>query len=68
MKFSAMVGMFQPTELARLKKLGPALARRLELNDGELDEQVYQLAILPPDEAATWIRDHLDEIETRFAS
>ncbi|MDB4957509.1 MAG: hypothetical protein JWO36_5078 [Myxococcales bacterium] len=42
--------------------------RRLERNDPDLAEEIYKLVCMEPDEAAAWIRDHLDEIEARFAS
>lgn len=65
---SAIARVFDADEIERLKKLGPMLARRLERNDFDLAEQVYELACLAPEDAATWIREHLREIETRFAS
>jgi hypothetical protein len=33
-----------------------------------LVEALYKFVAMQPGEAATWIHDHLDEIEARFAS
>jgi hypothetical protein len=41
---------------------------RLEHNDPELTEDILRLVYMTPDDTAVWIRDHLDEIEARFAS
>jgi hypothetical protein len=67
-KMTAIAKIFDANEIERLKKLGPMLARRLERNDSDLAEQVFELACMAPEDAATWIREHIGEIETRFAS
>jgi hypothetical protein len=38
--------------------------------DGEqnLTDEIVRLVCMHPDDAAAWIREHLDEIEARFAS
>ena len=67
-RLNAIVGAFGADELDRMKRLGPALARRLERGDPDLAEEIYNLVCMEPDDAVAWIRDHLDEIEARFAS
>lgn len=67
-KLAVTTGLFDPDELERLKKLGPPLARRLERNDPELAEEIYNLVCMEPADAVAWIREHLNEIEARFAS
>ncbi|MBA3461473.1 MAG: hypothetical protein H0T46_16045 [Deltaproteobacteria bacterium] len=61
-------GLLGTDELDRLKKLGPALARRMERNDPDLAEGIYELVCMEPQDAAVWIHEHLDHIEARFAS
>jgi hypothetical protein len=61
-------GLLDANELDRLKKLGPALARQLERNDPDLADEIYSLVCMEPADAARWIREHLDQIEMRFAS
>jgi hypothetical protein len=67
-KLSAIGGRFSVDEIERLKKLGPAIARRLEYNDSDLAEEIYRLVCMDPAGAVEWIREHLDQIEARFAS
>jgi hypothetical protein len=67
-RLSAIGSVFSADELDRLKKLGPALTRQLERNDPDLAEEIYNLVCMEPDEAAAWVRDHLLQIEARFAS
>jgi hypothetical protein len=67
-KLTAIAGLFDADEVERLKKIGGALADRLERNDPELMEDVLNVLFKEPEEAVEWIRDHLDEFETRFAS
>lgn len=55
-------------ELRRLKRVGPAIARQLELSDPAVAEALYKLVAMEPTDAVKWMRDHLDEIEARFAS
>ena len=68
MRLSAIASAFTTNELDRLKTLGPALARQLERNDLDLAEEIYNLVCMEPEEAASWVRDHLVEIEARFGS
>lgn len=67
-KLSSIGGLFNVDEIERLKKLGPAIARRLEHNDPDLGEELLRLVCLEPVDAVAWIREHLDQIEMRFAS
>ena len=67
-KLAATAGLFDPDELQRLKNLGPALARRLERNDLDLAEEIYNLVCMEPPDAVAWMREHLADIEARFAS
>lgn len=53
-------------EQARLLALVPKLAGRA--GDPEMQRLAAELLPLPPDEAAAWVRAHLDDIERRFAS
>lgn len=66
-KLTEVARQFEHDELARLKRLAPALLVRLDGEPGLADE-IVQLVCMAPDDAARWIRDHLDEIEARFAS
>ncbi|MDQ3341710.1 MAG: hypothetical protein M4D80_41700 [Myxococcota bacterium] len=67
-RLNAIAGTFAAAELDRLKKLAPAIAGRLERNDLDLAEEIYKLVCMEPEDAVAWTREHLDEIETRFAS
>jgi hypothetical protein len=67
-RLNAIAGSLDTNDLDRLKKHAPALARRLERGDLDLAEQIYGLVCMESHEAATWIREHLGEIEARFAS
>lgn len=53
-------------EQARLLALVPKLAGRA--GDPEMQRLAAELLPLPPDDAAAWVRAHLDDIERRFAS
>ena len=53
-------------EQARLLALVPKLAGRAA--DPEMQRLAAELLPLPSDEAAAWVRAHLDDIEQRFAS
>lgn len=53
-------------EQARLLALVPKLAGCA--GDPEMQRLAAELLPLPPDDAATWVRTHLDDIERRFAS
>lgn len=67
-RLSAIAGVFTADELDRMKRLGPAITRQLERNDPDLAEEIYNLVCMEPEEAAAWVRDHLVQIEARFAS
>jgi hypothetical protein len=66
-KFAEVARHFEPDELDRLKRIAPAMLVQM---DGEpsLSDEIMKLVCMHPDDAAAWIRDHLDEIEARFAS
>lgn len=66
-KLTEVARHFKADELDRLKRIAPALLVRM---DGEpsLAEEIVQLVCMHTDDAAAWIREHLDEIEARFAS
>ena len=53
-------------ELERLKVLGVALSARMDRGDVELVEEVFALISNPPTEVVAWLRNHLDELETRL--
>lgn len=55
-------------ELHGLRALGDAIEKRLESDEGDLVESLVLLFAMDPADAALWIRAHLDDIETRFAS
>lgn len=67
-RLNAIACTFAADELDRLKRLGPAIACRLERNDPDLAEEIYKLVCMQSEDAIGWIREHLDELETRFAS
>lgn len=67
-RLNAIAGLFGEDELERMKQLAPAAADRLERSDPDLAEEIYRLVCMEPEDAVAWIREHLDEIEARFAS
>jgi hypothetical protein len=67
-KLSAIAEEFDATEIERLKRLWPALSRRLDVADPQLVEPATTLLCMNPPDAVAWIRAHLDEFETRYAS
>ena len=67
-KLSAIAGLFNAEEIDRLKKIGAPLADRLEHNDPDLMDAILKVLCMEPEDGVTWIRAHLGEIETRFAS
>ena len=67
-KLLAMSFMLDADELARLGALRATIAKRLDESDSSLTESLCLLFAMHPGDAALWIRAHLDEIETRFAS
>ena len=60
--------LFEPSEIERLKKLGPAVAERLERNDARLIDELVELLCMQPEQIVDWIRERLPLIEARFAS
>ena len=67
-KLHAIAEAFDETEVQRLKKIGPSVSAQLDRNDTELLDQVLKLMCMDPALCVAWIREHLDEIEARFAS
>jgi len=67
-KFDAIAEAFDDSEIERLKAVGPAVSTAIDRNDPELSEQIMRLVCMEPVDSAAWIREHLDEIEARFAS
>jgi hypothetical protein len=67
-KLRAIAEEFGPDEIERLKRLGPAVSERLDSKDPQVEEQVCSLLFMTPPDAVTWIREHVGELETRFAS
>lgn len=55
-------------EVERLKRIGMALANRLNDDEPELLEDLFRVVNMAPPFAVAWIRVHFDEIEARFAS
>ena len=66
-RFHVMSPLFSPDELRRLTTLGPIVEQRLE-GDDQVAEMFMKLLAMHPEDAVMWIRDHLDELEIRFAS
>ena len=67
-KTAAVIDLLDANERARLTKVAPAFSRRLDRADWEITEEVVRLLAKEPEDIAAWLREHLDEIETRFAS
>ncbi len=67
-KMNVIIRTLDATELGRLMKLGPAISLWMESANAELSDEIFRLVAMTPDEAVVWIREHLDEIEARFAS
>lgn len=68
-KLTEVVRHFDRDEIGRLRRIAPSLLVRMDSSDEPvLADEIVQLVCMAPDEAAAWIRGHLDEIETRFAS
>jgi hypothetical protein len=66
-KLTEIARHFDDDALERLKRIAPVLLVRMDCEAGLADE-IVRLLCMSPDEAATWIREHLDELEARFAS
>ena len=66
-KLTEIARQFDADEVRRLKRIGPALLVRMDREPGVVDE-IVKLLCMAPDDAAAWIRDHLEQLETRFAS
>lgn len=67
-KTAATLRLFDATEQERLKGIFPGFVKALDTNDPALQRMVTDLILMQPDEAAAWIRAHLTELESRFAS
>lgn len=67
-KLAEVVRHFAPAELERMKRIAPALVASIDAADPALSDEIIQLVCMSPVDAAAWIRDHLVEIEMRFAS
>jgi hypothetical protein len=65
-KALAIAALLPANEQLRLVRLAPKLKERL--NDPEVRKLVETIAPMPIPEAANWIREHLTELEKRFAS
>ena len=64
-----MIGsLFGANEHERLLRIGPGLAEHLQRNEAGIAEEIIKLVCMPPEEAVAWIRDHFDELETRFGA
>jgi hypothetical protein len=55
-------------ERARLAAVAPGVVASIEAQDTAVIETLAQLMTLPPESITEWVRDHLDQIEARFAS
>jgi len=67
-KLTQIVRHFDTEELWRLKRMGPFLLARMDADEPGLADEIIRLICMAPDDAATRVREHLDEIEARFAS
>ncbi len=54
--------------VSRLDALKDVIAKRLDDNDGELVATLLLLAAMHPQDAASWIRRHMHQIEERYSS
>lgn len=66
-RFRVMAPLFSRDELRRLTTLGPTIEQRLE-GDDHLAGMFMNLLAINPEDAVLWIRAHLDDLESRFAS
>lgn len=66
-KLAEVAGQFDDAELDRLKRIAPGFLVRMDSEPG-LSDEIIQLVCMAPGDAVAWIRDHLDDIEARFAS
>jgi hypothetical protein len=67
-KLTEIVRHFDSHEIDRLKAIGPSLLVRMNGDDSGLADEIVRLVCMAPEDAAAWVREHLDEIEARFAS
>jgi hypothetical protein len=68
MRLTEIVRHFDRDELDRLTRIAPTLLVRMDGDEPGLADEIVQLVCMAPEDAVAWIRDHLDEIEARFAS
>ncbi|MEJ7598462.1 MAG: hypothetical protein WKG01_11175 [Kofleriaceae bacterium] len=66
-RFLVMATLVSAEELRRLQAIGPSVEQSLERDD-HVAEMLIALLAMRPEDAALWIRAHLDDLETRFAS
>jgi hypothetical protein len=67
-KLTEIVRHFDRDELGRLRRIAPSFLVSMDGDEPGLADEIVQLVCMSPDDAAAWIRGHLDEIEARFAS
>lgn len=67
-KLLAIAVMFDHNEHRRLKRIGHGVVARIDRHEPGLADEIFTLVCMAPEDAVAWIRDHLDELEARFAS
>lgn len=67
-KTAATLSLLDAIEHERLKRIFPGFVKALDTTDPALQRMVTDLILMQPEEAAAWIRAHLAELESRFAS
>jgi hypothetical protein len=67
-KLTEIVGHFDSDELDRLRRIASSLLVRMDADESDLADEIVRLVCMAPCDAAAWIREHLGEIEARFAS
>ncbi len=67
-KLAAIVESLDDVAIVRLKKIAPAVSAAIELDEPDVTDEIVRLLSMEPAECSAWIRDHLDDIEARFAS
>ena len=66
-KLIEMAHQFDADEVRRLRRIGPSLLVTMDREPIVVDE-IVQLLCMAPNDAVAWIREHLDQLEARFAS
>jgi len=67
-KLTEIVRHFDREELDRLRRIAPSLLVRMDADESDLADEIVELVCMAPRDAAAWNREHLGEIEARFAS